>query len=97
MAQPRLLDVRIVPAAPFAGRGAPVTATNPQPGEPGTGGDGPKPSDLRRWLKWVLLALVLLIAVLTASVALSRCGPDDGPSGGEPEGMAVVIEAPAPH
>jgi len=51
------------------------------------------PGDLRRWTRRIVLGLVLLVAVLAVSVSISRCGPDDGPSGGEPEGMSVVTPA----
>ncbi|MFW3169134.1 hypothetical protein [Geodermatophilus sp. CPCC 206100] len=68
-----------------------MTASNPQPGEPGTGDPGPQPSDLKRWLVRVGVGLVVLIAVLTITVSISRCGPDDGPSGGEPQGLAPAV------
>ena len=48
------------------------------------------PGDLRRWLRRIVLGLVVLVAVLTITVSISRCGPDDGPSGGEPQGLQVV-------
>jgi hypothetical protein len=49
------------------------------------------PGDLRRWLRRIVLGLVLLVAVLAVTVSISRCGPDDGPSGGEPQGMSAVV------
>jgi hypothetical protein len=66
-----------------------VSSTNPPPD--GTRGSDPGPGDLKRWGKWAVLALVALVVVLTLSVSLSRCGPDDGPSGGEPEGMGPAV------
>ena len=54
------------------------------------------PGDLRRWLRRIVLGLVLLVAVLTVTVSISRCGPDDGASGGEPEGMSVVVTPASP-
>ncbi|MGY1690763.1 hypothetical protein [Geodermatophilus sp. SYSU D01105] len=68
-----------------------MTASDPQPGQPGPTGDGPKSSDLRRWLKWVVLALVALVVVLTLTVSLSRCGSDDGPSGGPENAMGTSV------
>ncbi len=49
------------------------------------------PGDLRRWLRRIVLGLVLLVAVLAVTVSISRCGPDDGPSGGEPQGLSAVV------
>ena len=66
-----------------------MTATDPQPGDP-------KPSDLRRWVRRILLGLVLLVAVLAITVSLSRCGSDDGPSGGEPQGLRGVVASTSP-
>jgi hypothetical protein len=37
-----------------------------------------------------VLGLVLLVAVLTITVSISRCGPGRRPSGGEPQGLQVV-------
>ena len=67
-----------------------MTATDPQPGDP-------KPSDLRRWIRRILLGLVLLVAVLAVTVSLSRCGPDDGASGGEPQGLGAGVTSAAPR
>ena len=58
-------------------------------GDPHRSADNP--GDLRRWLRRIALGLVLLVAVLAVSVSISRCGPDDGPSGGEPEGLSMVV------
>ena len=49
------------------------------------------PGDLRRWPRRIVLGLVLLVAVLAVTVSISRCGPDDGPSGGEPQGLSAVV------
>ena len=59
--------------------------------QPATG-----PGDLRRWISRFLLGPVHLVAVLTAPVSLSRCGPDDGPSGGGPQGLSVVVTPASP-
>ena len=55
-----------------------------------------EPGDLRRWLRRIVLGLVLLVAVLTVTVSISRCGPDDGASGGEPQGLSVAVTPASP-
>ncbi len=49
------------------------------------------PGDPRRWIRRLVIGLVLLVAVLAVTVSISRCGPDDGPSGGEPQGLSAVV------
>ncbi|MGY1742857.1 MULTISPECIES: hypothetical protein [unclassified Blastococcus] len=77
-----------------------MTATNPQPGDPGTGDapsggrhSGADPegvAGVKRGLRRVLLGLLALVVVAAIAVGISRCGPDDGPSGNDPsDGSAV--------
>jgi len=61
-----------------------VTASNPQPHS----NEGPRPQDLKRGGRKVLLALLALIAVIAVIVALTNIGGDDDPSGGGNEGLA---------
>jgi hypothetical protein len=72
-----------------------VTASNPQPGDTPAGGEGPKPSDLRRWLLRALLALVVLVLVAVVAVLLSRVFGSDDPSGGPDQSLGVAVTAPA--
>jgi hypothetical protein len=80
-----------------------VTATNPQPddagtddpgtGEPRSGTDPAGVASVKRGLRRVLLGLLALVVVAVVAVSLSRCGPDDGPSGNDPSDGAPVSTA----
>ena len=79
-----------------------MTATNPQPDDAGTdsagsgvpraGSDPAGVASVKRGLSRVLLGLVALIVIAAIAVGISRCGPDDGPSGGEDGAPAVVVD-----
>ena len=80
-----------------------MTATNPQPGDTGddaagtgvprSGTDPEGVASVRRGLSRVLLGLVALIIVAAVAVGISRCGPDDGPSGNDPsDGAPAVVD-----
>ncbi|MGY1814203.1 hypothetical protein [Blastococcus sp. SYSU D00820] len=74
-----------------------MDATDPQPDDPAThtqhsGADPAGAASVKRGLSRVLLALLAVVVIAAVAVGLSRCGSDDGPSGGEPEGAAQVVE-----
>ncbi len=62
-----------------------MTASNPQPHSD----EGPRPQDLKRGGRKVLLVLLAVIAVIAVIVALTNLGSDDDPSGGGEQGMGV--------
>ncbi|MGY1772553.1 hypothetical protein [Blastococcus sp. SYSU D00813] len=78
-----------------------MTATNPQPGDTGnddagsgvprSGTDPEGVASVRRGLRRVLLGLVALVVVAAIAVGISRCGPDDGPSGNDPSDGAPAV------
>ena len=70
-----------------------MTATNPQPDDPRNTPEPAGPADVKKGLSRVLLALVALVVVAAVAVGLSRCGSDDGPSGGEPDSAPVSTAA----
>ena len=72
-----------------------MTASNPQPGDTSAGGEGPRPSDLRKWLLRALLVLVVIVVVAVVAVLLSRVFGSDDPSGGPDKALGVAVTAPA--
>ncbi|NEK58381.1 hypothetical protein GCU56_10910 [Geodermatophilus sabuli] len=72
-----------------------MTASNPQPGDSPAGGDGPRPSDLRRWAIRALVALVVLVVVAAIAVLLSRVLGSDDPSGGPDRALGLLLATPA--
>ena len=64
-----------------------MSATDPQP----HGGEGPRPQDLKRGGRKVLIAFLILVVVVAIAVALSNLGGDDDPSGGGEQGMGVPV------
>jgi hypothetical protein len=81
-----------------------VTATNPQPGDTGnddagvprSGTDPEGVAGVKRGLRRILLGLLALVVIAVIAVSLSRCGPDDGPSGNDPSDGAPVLVGVAP-
>ena len=70
-----------------------MTATNPQPDDPGRGGAGSGPEDLKRGGRKALMVLLVLIALAAIAVALTNLGGDDDPSGGGEQGLGLVVTA----
>ena len=62
-----------------------MTATNPQPHSD----EGPRPHDLKRGGRKVLLALLALVVLVAVIVALTNPGGDDAPRGGGERGMGA--------
>lgn len=78
-----------------------MTASNPQPGDQGPddgatdgrrrGADPQGVASVKRGLSRVLLGLVALVVVAAIAVGISRCGPDDGPSGSDSSDGAPAV------
>ncbi|SNR78335.1 hypothetical protein [Blastococcus mobilis] len=63
-----------------------MDATNPQPHS----GEGPRPQDLKRGGRKILLAFLAFLVVVAVIVALTNIGGDDDPSGGGEQGMGAT-------
>ncbi len=66
-----------------------MSATDPQPHN--APDEGPRPQDLKRGGRKVLIAFLILVVVVAIAVALSNLGGDDDPSGGGEQGMGVPV------